>query len=159
MICLPAIRPAVIAAVLSLSLFPFGAPAQVLADPDTVQTMLETYGLKVKRGTDQAGGAMLSSRIEGTNFDVLFYGCQPQGSCDSIQFSTSFDLPNGLDAAQVNGWNRDRRYGKAYLDDQGDPILEYDINLDADGVGPKNFDSSIEIWRAVMADFRQYIGW
>lgn len=142
-----------------LSITATSLPAQVTGDVDVIQNLLETYGLKTKRGTDPAGDVMLTSRIEGISFDVYFYGCGKNAPCDSVQFSAGFDLPNGLSAEQLNSWNRDRRYGKLYTDDHGDPYLEYDINLDGDGVGPKNFDSSLEIWHSLITDFRNYIGW
>lgn len=146
-------------AVCSLSICATSLPAQVTGDIDVIENLFETYGLKTKRGTDPAGDVMLTSRLEGISFDVYFYGCGKNVPCDSIQFSAGFDMPNGLTPAQINEWNRDRRYGKVYVDDQGDPYIEYDINLDGDGVGAKNFDTSLEIWHSLINDFRTFIGW
>lgn len=147
------------AMILSLSLAGTPVSAQVTGNVETVQNMLQAYGLQVKRTKDQAGDPMLTSRLEGINFDIYFYGCTAGAQCESAQFSTGFDLPDGMALAKVNDWNRDRRYGKAYLNDENDPYVEYDINLSDDGVGTKNFDVSIEIWRSVITDFRNYIGW
>ena len=134
------------------------AQAQVVGDPDVVMTLLQDYGLKVTKDTDKVGDPLLSTRIEGTNFDVYFYSCD-EGPCQSIQFSAGFDLENPMSAGKINEWNRDKRFGKAYLDDDGDPYIEYDINLDFDGVGAKNFDDTIDLWRVVLADFRDFIDW
>lgn len=147
------------AIVLLLSLGAVQSSAQVTGSVDIVQGMMQAYGIQVKRSTDQAGDPMLTSRLEGIDFDVYFYGCTLDAQCDSVQFSTGFNLPNGMTLAQVNDWNRDRRYGKAYTDDSNNPYIEYDINLSNDGVGTKNFDVSLEIWRSVITDFRNYIGW
>jgi hypothetical protein len=132
--------------------------AQVVADADVVRAFLEAYGLRVTSETDSSGDPVLSSRVEGTGFKVFFYGCDG-GQCESIQFSTAFDLDRPLTAAKVNEWNRDKRYGKAYIDDEGDPFIDMDVNLDFDGVGAKNFDDTIDLWRAVLSDFRDYIDW
>ncbi|MBD3785531.1 MAG: YbjN domain-containing protein [Sphingomonadales bacterium] len=134
------------------------AQAQVVGDLDVVMNLLQDYGLKVTKDTDIVGDPLLSTRIEGTNFDVYFYSCD-EGPCQSIQFSAGFDLENPMSAGKINEWNRDKRFGKAYLDDEGDPYIEYDINLDYDGVGAKNFDDTIDLWRVVLADFRDFIDW
>lgn len=134
------------------------AQAQVVGDPDVVQNLMQTYGLQVTQDTDSVGDPMLSTRIEGTNFDVYFYSCE-EGPCQSIQFSAGFDLDQPMSASTINEWNRDKRFGKAFLDDEGDPHIEYDINLDHDGIGAKNFDDTIDLWRVVLADFRDFIDW
>ena len=134
------------------------AQAQVMGDPEVVASFLEDYGLRVTRETDVTGDPLLSSRIEGTNFKVYFYGCEKL-PCDSIQFSSGFDLEQPLSAMKINEWNRDKRFGKAYLDDEGDPYIEFDVNLDIDGVGGRNFDDTIDLWRVVLNEFRTYINW
>lgn len=136
------------------------ATAQVAADPDVIQVFMQGYGLQVTQSTDDVGDPMLQSRIEGTYFEVYFYGCDDNGAaCTSIQFAAGFDKDRPMKLAPINSWNQETRFGRAYLDDEGDPHLEYDINLAKDGVGGKNFDDSIDIWRTILADFRQSIDW
>ncbi|SOC13991.1 YbjN domain-containing protein [Rhodobacter maris] len=134
------------------------APAQVVGDPDVVQSFMQTYGLQVSRDIDKSGDPRLSSRIEGTNFKVYFYGCTKQ-ICDSIQFSAGFDMTKPMSAWKINEWNRTKRFGKAYLDDEGDPYIEYDVNLDFDGCGGRNFDDTIDLWRVVLSEFKTFIDW
>ncbi len=143
---------------LAMALGTLPAQAQVMGDPEVVASFLEDYGLRVTRDTDSTGDPLLSSRIEGTNFKVYFYGCE-EFPCDSIQFSSGFDLAQPLSAMMINEWNRDKRFGKAYLDDEGDPYIELDVNLDMDGVGGRNFDDTIDLWRVVLSEFRTYINW
>lgn len=144
----------------ALSLTGQAAMAQVAADPDVIQAFLQGYGLQVTQSTDDVGDPLLESRIEGTYFQVYFYGCDDNGhACTSVQFAAGFDKPEALSLTTVNTWNQETRFARAYLDDEGDPHLEYDVNLAVDGVGGKNFDDSIDIWRTVLADFRQTIDW
>lgn len=135
------------------------ASAQVVGDSEVIRQLLMDFGLQVESGTDSAGDPKLDSRIDGTRFGVYFYDCKDGGTCQSIQFSAGFDLNNPMDMARVNKWNRERRFGKVYLDDEGDPFIELDINVDYDGVGKKNFDDSIDIWRLVLSEFRDFIDW
>lgn len=132
--------------------------AQVVGDPEVVANFLESYGLKVTRTQDQAGDPLLQSRVDETNFEVYFYDCQ-KGTCDSMQFSAGFDVAKPLAPATLNEWNRDKRFGKLYLDTKGNPHVEYDVNLDFDGVGAKNFNDTIDVWRVVLSEFRSYINW
>lgn len=135
------------------------AQAQVVAEPEVVASFLEAYGLKVERDIDDLGDPMLSSRIEGSYFDVFFYGCTEAKDCDSIEFSAEFELEQEGLLELMNAWNREGRYGRAYVDESGVANIEYDVNLDFEGVGGKNFDDTIDVWRAVLADFRKHIDW
>lgn len=134
------------------------APAQVVGDIDVIASLMRDYGLIVEKSVDHEGDPLLSTRLEGTHFGVYFYDCAP-GPCSSIQFSAGFNMDNPLKPARIAEWNREKRFGKAYLDDEGDPFIEVDINLAADGIGRRNFEDSLDLWRAVLADFRNFIDW
>ena len=68
------------------------------------------------------------------------------------------------DMAEARGQKRDgdedpfftlnRAFGRGYLDEQNDPILDYVINLDG-GVTIRNLDDSFEWWRAIVAEFAE----
>lgn len=45
----------------------------------------------------------------------------------SIQFHVAFD-DTGATLEKVNDWNRSKRYSRSYLDDDGDPHLELDLD-------------------------------
>lgn len=134
------------------------AAAQVVGDADVIASLMQSYGLVVEQDRDDYGDPRLSSRLEGTRFSVYFYDCE-DGPCQSIQFTAGFDMDRPLPVQRVNDWNRDKRFGKAYLDDEGDPFVEYDVNVDFDGVGAKNFDDTLDIWRQVLEEFRDHIDW
>lgn len=134
------------------------AAAQVLGDPAVIKALMIDYGLTVEQDVDAAGDPRLTSRIEGLYFSVYFYDCADR-LCQSIQFSSAFDTDTPLDPGALNRWNSDYRFAKVYLDDEGDARVEMDVNLDGDGVGRKNFDDTLDIWRAVLTAFRSYINW
>ena len=135
------------------------AQAQVMADPDVVAAFLQDYGLKPQPGIDDQGDPMLSSSVDDTKFDVYFYGCTKAQDCSSVAFSAAFLTPEPLKYATLNGWNQKARFGRAYLDGEGNAVIEYDVNLDKDGVGGKNFTDTIDIWRSLLDDFRKHINW
>ena len=151
-----AIRPRILAA--ALLLLPATGAAQVVGDPDVVSLLMMDHGLAVVASTDADGAPELQSQMDGLRFRVLFYGCDPQ-PCDVIQFSAGFAVRRPVSAARINRWNRERLFGKAFADPNGDPFVEMDVNLYGDGVGRRNFEDSLELWRQVLNDFRDHIDW
>ena len=151
------IRPLVPAVIALLAALP--AQAQVMADPDVVAAFLQDYGLTAQPGTDDQGDPMLSSSVDDTKFDVYFYGCSQARDCTSVAFTAACLPPEPLKVAMVNSWNGKARFGRAYLEGDGTAVIEYDVNLDKDGVGGKNFTDTIDIWRSLLDDFRNHINW
>ena len=133
------------------------APGQVTGDPEVVRQQMAAFGLPVERGNGAGGTPMLESRIDGTAFTVYFHDCRPV--CTAIQFSAGFDLDEPLPIELVNLWNRDRRFGRAFLDEAGDPFVQMDIGLAGDGIGSQNFKDALETWRIVLSEFREFIDW
>lgn len=54
--------------------------------------------------------------------------------------------------ASVNSWNRDKRYSRAYIDDDGDPVLELDLDL-AGGVTGERIKDFITTVRMSVSMF------
>lgn len=69
----------------------------------------------------------------------------------SILFKTSF---RDTDATlqKVNRWNQTKRYSRAYLDEDGDPVLELDLDL----VGGATKARIIDYFRTCFASFKAW---
>jgi hypothetical protein len=91
-------------------------------------------------------------------FHVQFFGCDGIKDCQSVQFWSAFDLTKGIDLERINDWNRDKRYGKAYLDGEMDPFLEMDVNMTG-GLPPATAIENLALWTAVLAEFQDHIDW
>jgi hypothetical protein len=131
--------------------------AQVRGDPDVVAGLMTGAGMKVTHTTSAEGAPMLESSVDGVDFVVYFYECMP--ICASMQFSAGFDLDETMPMEMANLWNRDRRFGRVYLDRTGDPYIEMDIGLAGDGIGRDNFLDALATWRIVLKEFRDFIHW
>ena len=57
----------------------------------------------------------------------------------------------------INAWNRDKRFGKAYLDSDLDAVIEYDVNLEH-GISRENLDSTFQVWSLILKQYADYIG-
>ncbi|MCF6315391.1 MAG: YbjN domain-containing protein [Marinosulfonomonas sp.] len=136
------------------------ATAEITAtDANVVMKAMQDFGLVATMGVDGQGDPKVSSRVSDTKFSVYFYGCQDNDNCSSILIKAGYDLNNGISALKINEWNREKRFAKAYIDDEGDPFLEMDVNLDFDGVGNKNFEDTLDWWRLLVEDFEEFIDW
>ncbi len=128
--------------------------AQELIDAKNPQAILEIakgFG-SAKLGTDAEGDPLITGRIQGTKYGIYFYGCNSKGEdCDDIQFNAAW---SGVKASlkDVNQWNAEKRYGKAYIDSEGDPVIQMTVNLDY-GVSTGNFDDTFNWWSKALQGF------
>ena len=150
-------------AILALAAGAVGAPAGAqmvsAARPDTIVKAMQGAGYAAKLETDSTGDPMIVSGAGGTAFRVLFYGCETGRNCETIQFAAGYDKQGETPLATVNDWNRTQRFGRAFIDTEGDPILQMDVDLDDGGVSNALFTDNLEYWVAVKQGFEKHIGW
>jgi hypothetical protein len=122
-----------------------------------VAAILQRAGYKAEITKDQYGDPLVRSASSGVNFSVYFYTCQKTPRCTSIQFYAGFQKP-GISDNRVAEWNRTTRFGKAYLDKDGDPRLEMDMDVQH-GATTEAIANDLDRWVAVLAAFTKNIGW
>ena len=127
-------------------------------DPDSVVEALQASGYTATLGTDGVGDPMVTSAVGGTTFQIYFYNCTDNRECATVQFHSGYDLA-GQDVERMNEWNRTKRFARAYLDREDDPILEMDVDLDDGGVSRPLFIDNLQFWTSVLADFERFIGY
>ena len=120
---------------------------------------MKAGGFEATIGKDNLGAPMISSAHHGTRFKVLFYNCTGERDCATIQFHAGYDLGTGISLEKINAWNSSQRFGRAYLDKEGDPILEMDVDLDDGGLSHLLFIDNIEFWASVLGKFERHIGY
>lgn len=119
--------------------------------PDEILNIARGHGSAVLE-TDSGGDPKITGRIEGTAYTLLFYSCTDGKDCRDIQFNAAWAAP-GISLDAINTWNKTRRYGKAFLDDESDPVLQFSVNLDH-GVSRENLDDTFMWWSRVLAAFK-----
>jgi len=123
-------------------------------NPEAILNIAKGFGSATLK-KDSAGDPFIVGRIDGTKYGIVFYGCNNGKECDEIQFSAGWSGANAsLD--DINKWNSKKKYGKAYLDRDGDPRLDMMVNLDY-GVTEKNLDDSFNWWTKVLGGFKKEI--
>lgn len=127
---------------------------------EDVAGVLQEAGYRAEITTDNVGDPMILSHAEGTEYSILFYGCSdgPPAACRSLMFRVGFDLEEGMQPGGVNAWNRENRFGKAWLDTEDDPFLEMDINVEG-GITAEGLRHWLGWWEIVLGGFIRHIGW
>ncbi len=98
---------------------------------------------------DSSGDPAIIGRTEGLKYGITFHSCNNR-KCDDLLFMSAFST-TGVSSSKVNEWNKTRRFGKVYLDDEGDPHIELAANLDY-GICKKNLEDTFELWVNVLKD-------
>ncbi len=147
--------------VAALALLPGIAQAQSLqaGDPAGIAAVVQDMGYRASIETDGEGDPIIHSSAAGVNFSIVFYDCTENRDCESIQFSAGFDLSTPTTAATMNEWNRQKRYASAWIDDEGDPYLQYDVTMGGGGLSVDNFKTALDLWEDLLGDFQKHIDW
>lgn len=122
-----------------------------------VAAVLQANGYQAEITKDGQGDPMVRSAADGTKYRILFYGCKGTPRCTALEFLVGFDLPNGMSMEKLNKWNRDARFGHAYLDDENDPYLQLDLNS-SPGFTSESLATYVDTWTALVPKFKTYIG-
>lgn len=147
------------ATILVLALL-FAAPsahAQTLVDGANIDGIVEAareYG-SATRASQPDGNPMIAGKIEGIPYFVRFRNCSGRDTCSDINIRVGFLVKPPIEA--INAWNRDKRFSKAYLDAEGDAILEMDVVL-VGGVSQDNMSEIFSYWRLALDQFTRHIG-
>ena len=124
-------------------------------DPQAILNIARGYG-SATLSTDSQGDPKIEGRIGGKEYLVLFYDCTDNRDCRAIQLWAWFNTKNYTHANMAE-WNQNERFGKAYLDTDGDPNIEWEVNLFG-GVTHKNLDDNFDWWRLVLEKFGKFVG-
>jgi Putative bacterial sensory transduction regulator len=130
----------------------------VASDPQGIVSAMQALGYTATLGTDGAGDPTVTGAIDGTNYNVYFYGCQNNTNCQWLIFSAGFDLPNGSTLQVINDWNTNNLVGQAYLDAAQDPFLNYFVTTTG-GLTQANFADVVDWWKVALGNFETAIGY
>ncbi len=127
-------------------------------DIDEIVNVAKGFGSATKT-TTKSGDPKIEGRLDGLQYAVFFYGCENGSNCESIQMYVGFKMNgNKPGMSKVNEWNQKKRYGKAYIDKAGDPVMEMDVPM-AKGITRNTLDSAFNSWTSLVAEYAQFIGY
>ena len=129
--------------------------AVVLTAPASAQireriTATQLITLLKEKGLDGTANEKGNVIVQMTGSKVVFF---IQGQTMQAYFGPS---ENGATLTKVNEWNKTKRFGRAYIDSDGDPCIELDYDLEG-GVS----DDSIKVWfdtvKLIVKSFRTHV--
>lgn len=133
--------------------------AQELLDGGDVEAILEiakAHGEAVLEAQTD-GNPRISGRIDGLGYQLFFMNCTDGKACEDLNFYAGFaNLKPTVDA--INDWNRNKRFGNAYLDSDLDAVIEFDVNLEF-GVARDNLDAAFGLWELLLQQYAEHIGY
>lgn len=142
-----------------LALLAGPASAQALLDGshiDEIATIARSYGTATLEAQDD-GAPRIAGAIKGVPYQLFFMNCMAGADCEDVNFYAAFaEIKPTMDA--LNSWNRDRRFGNAYLDADLDAVIEFDINLEH-GVSRENLEAAFGIWSLLLEQYAEYVGY
>jgi hypothetical protein len=122
-------------------------------DPVGVLNVVRDHG-DATLSKDTLGDPLIEGVIEEKDYRLLFYNCTEGRDCKSLMFSATWKTEKLTDA-MMSDWNRGQRFGKAYLDTEGQATVEMNVNLHG-GVSRANLDDTVDWWRLVLIEFPIY---
>ncbi|MDJ0277025.1 YbjN domain-containing protein [Sphingomonas sp. 2R-10] len=124
--------------------------------PDTVVAALREAGYRAVLDKDNSGDPLVKSGAAGVDFSVYFYNCTANKACKTVQFHAGF-VKKGVTLDTINTWNATHRFARAYLDDEKDPRIEMDVDLDHGGLPTKLFQANLATWDSLVGEFQKTI--
>ena len=129
------------------------AKGVVVAD---ARAWLVGLGGSVAEPTAAEGAQTLTVADQPLPWTLTFYSCAGANLCDDMQYSAVFSGPMTVD--QINAWNRENRYLKAFFipgatPDAAGAVAQYDVVLTA--TGTDQLQEPTFIWLQMLRTFAQ----
>jgi hypothetical protein len=105
---------------------------------------------------ERSGTPLIRSSTGKVLFFVNFFQCDAQLRCASIQFAATF-RHKAIAAATIAAWNRDHRFGRAYLDNRDAVLIAMDVET-SHGITTEALRANIERWMSVISAFETVVG-
>ena len=90
------------------------------------------------------------------NSTVFLTGCDSKKRCQRIQTHSGYSMSNKPTLELINEWNSTKIFSRAYLDEDRDPHLEADLDLDG-GVTRNALKEFFRTYRVSVKSFRKHI--
>jgi Putative bacterial sensory transduction regulator len=123
-----------------------------------IADIVKAQGMQAEIKKTEGEPDYIESKHDGLKYLILFMNCNDaKRDCKTIQFYMGYNDAKDTPLDKLNSWNRDKRFARAYRDDEGDPVLEMDLDLDFNGIPRENVGEALNTWKALMEAFQTHI--
>lgn len=149
---------ATVSAVLALGLATPALSQNVVADREQIAQVLRAAGYRAEVMGEAGEDRYIVTGTGGTNFTIHMYGCDEAGAaCKTVMFYAWFEADPTPSLEAMNSYTAMRRWGRFYIDSEGDPVIEMDIDLEDGGMSPELFIDNVEYWDLALNDFAHFV--
>lgn len=127
------------------------------SDAAALAAKIASFGYQADLKKDSSGDPMIESGANGIAFQIYFYGCTAGASCKFVQLSKCWDKEGQFPLATANNWNRNKNFGRASVDDEGDPCFDMTVNLTDGGVAEGNLKDTLSRWTTALVGWREQV--
>lgn len=132
-----------------------------LLSPSNVVAMaaaVRSIDANARLSTPSGSNPRIEATYNGLKYLVFFMNCNDSHSnCKTVQFYMGFSDAKDHTLEQLNEWNKTKRFAKAYRDNEGDPVIEMDIDMDFSGIPQQNFVEYIRTWHSLMNQYNDWV--
>jgi hypothetical protein len=144
---------------------PAGAPLAAVAVADqpeiiraddvaAIAEMARGYG-EAEQTTLENGDPVVVGDMNGIAYQLFFLECTDNRDCKVLDFYAIWDAP-GVQLGTINEWNRTRPFNKAYLGEDGLPVIELNLST-AGGLTRGQLGDAFDRWAVALADFQRSV--
>ncbi|QKG71673.1 YbjN domain-containing protein [Erythrobacter mangrovi] len=136
------------------------ATAQMVTpkDPQAISSAIKEKGWPAKLVLPDDDNPYIESSYNDMKFLVLLMNCDDEHqNCTTLQYYMGFSDAKDTTLDELNEWNRTKRFARAYRDNEGDPVLEMDVDLDFGGIPRANLLETFNTWSALMDAYHSYL--
>ena len=145
------------ATIATLAAVPAHAELVNASNPATIKAIVESQGWPATLVSKPGDDPYIESNRNGLKFLVLFMNCTEGRNCKTLQYYMGFSDAKQVPLEKFNQWNKEKRFARAYRDDEGDPVLEMDVDVDFAGIPRENIGETFNTWSSLMDTFREFI--
>ena len=122
---------------------------------ENVGAVLEKSGARYEVDTDDEGNPLIKvtvgSVLPGNQFSIAFGTCHDDG-CEDLYLWSWYSPRKDVTLEDINQINADYRWTRAYIDKDGDPVLEMELTCTG-GVSWDNTEVLLATYFSMMRDF------
>ena len=139
-----------ISAVLALPIV--AQPVYTAATETLIRQVLAEMEIAYAQSVDDNGDPIWRYTHNNILTTLVSYDPTIAGSYASLLFFAGWNTKGDFPLSVINEWNRTSRFGRAYVDDQGDPVVELDLLL-AGGVTAQTIKEYIYVFTETVMNF------
>lgn len=124
-------------------------------DPEVMSAILSSSDFTYEETRDSDGDLVMKvapGDSGAEKVEIVFIGCRNDPTCEDVLLRATYAPDQGPILKFVNDWNLRNRWGRAFLNDSSEPVLEMDISAYG-GIGQDAVESMVSTFFKLVRAF------